>query len=219
MIIRQSVLAAMLAGVVAASWAPAAFGQEKGTLTPNPKAAASPSPAAEDMGQMMADATPGENHKLLAGLVGTWTYKVKFWWAPGSPPSESAGVSNCKPVLDGHYFISDSEGKFQMPGADGQMQGFDFKGMALDGYDNAKKKFVADWIDNMGTSIAAFEGTYDAGTKTFTYHGEEESTPGTKTKVRETMQILDPDHHVLEWYEEHGGKEVKMMEISYTRQS
>jgi hypothetical protein len=99
------------------------------------------------------------------------------------------------------------------------MQGFDFKGMALDGYDNAKKKFVADWIDNMGTSIAAFEGTYDAGTKTFTYHGEEESTPGTKTKVRETMQILDPDHHVLEWYEEHGGKEVKMMEISYTRQS
>jgi hypothetical protein len=55
--------------------------------------------------------------------------------------------------------------------------------------------------------------------KTFTYRGEEEMIPGTKTKVREVIRITDNDHHVLEWYEDRGGTEVKTMEIAFTRKS
>ena len=38
-----------------------------------------------------------------------------------------------------------------------------------------------------------------------------------KTKIREVIKIVDNDHHVFEFYEERGDKEVKTMEINYTR--
>lgn len=42
--------------------------------------------------------------------------------------------------------------------------------------------------------------------------------PGTMVKVRQTVKIADDDSHAMEWYEIRGGKEVKTMEIAYTRQ-
>ena len=63
------------------------------------------------------------------------------------------------------------------------------KAWAVEGYDNVKKKFVASWIDNMGTGIQFSEGTYDPATKTFTYTSEMESVPGMKTQVREVLKV------------------------------
>ncbi len=191
-----------------------AVAQEKKAESP---ASASPSEA-DMMAMMMQMSKPGENHQLLAKGVGKWDYKVKFWMAPGMPPSESTGSSVVRPVMGGRYFISEHNGKMQMPGADGKMTELAFNGMATDGYDNVKKKFVSSWIDNMGTSIMQLEGTYDPATKTFTYVGEEEAMPGTKTKVRQLIKCLDNDHRLCEFYEDQGtGKETKTMEIAYTR--
>ncbi len=170
------------------------------------------------MTKMMELAQPGKNHQLLAGLVGTWDYKMKFWMTAGAAPAEASGTATRKPVLDGHYFILDSAAKMQMPGPDGKMADIDFKGMAIEGYDNVKAKFVSTWIDNMGTSIILSEGTYDPATKTFTYNYEEEAAPGMKTRVRQTIKVLDADHHVYEWYEMRGGVETKTMELACTRQ-
>ena len=122
-------------------------------------------------------------------------------------------------VFDGRYLITEHTGKMQMPGADGKMADMEFKGMATEGYDNAKKKFVSSWIDNMGTGVMHMEGTYDSGTKTLTYSGEYEMMPGMKTKVRETIKFTDKNHRTFEFYEDRGGKEVKTMEINYTRKS
>ena len=69
----------------------------------------------------------------------------------------------------------------------------------------------------MSTSIIMSEGTYDPATKTFTYTAEEEMMPGMKTKVREVIKLVDNNHHTLEWFEDRGGKEVKTMQIDYTR--
>lgn len=191
--------------------APVAVAQEQSST-------GAPSPGADDMAKMMELAKPGENHHLLAGLVGTWNYKMKFWMTPGAPPVEASGTATRKPTLDGHYFILDSAAKMQMPGPDGKMMDVNFKGMAIEGYDNVKQKFVSTWIDNMGTSIVMSEGAYDPATKTFTYHYDEEAVPGMKTQVRQTIKILDQDHHVYDWYEMRGGAEVKTMELSCTRQ-
>ena len=185
-----------------------AFADDKG---------APPDPA-ETMAKMAALGQPGENHKLLADLVGSWDCKVTFWMEPGAPPMVSSGTAVRKPIMDGRYFVMDTASKMQMPGPDGQMHPVDFKGMELDGYDNVKGKFFSTWIDSMGTSLILAEGSYDPASKTFTYHLEEEMTPGTKTKVRETVKVIDKDHHVFEWYEDRGGKEEKTMEITYTRQ-
>jgi hypothetical protein len=171
------------------------------------------------MAMMMELAKPGDNHKLLEGVVGKWSYAVKFWMSPDAPPSESTGTSVARAVMGGRYVITDHTGKMQMPGPDGKMMDMEFKGMAVEGYDNAKKKFVSSWIDNMGTGIMNSEGTYDAATKTFTYLSEYEPMPGMKTKVRETIKITDKDHRTFEFFEDRGGKEVKTMELNYTRKA
>jgi len=187
---------------------------------PNAKAAGQPSES-EMMAMMMELAKPGENHKLLATGVGAWTYAVKMWMNPDpkAPPIESAGSSVVKPLMGGRYFTSEHTGKMPMPGADGKMTEMEFKGMSIEGYDNAKKKFVANWIDNMGTGIMNMEGDYDAATKSFTYLGTYEMMPGMKTKVRQVIKVQDHDHRTFEFYEDRGGTEVKTMEIAYTRKN
>lgn len=173
----------------------------------------------EMMAMMMEMAKPGENHKQMQEMVGNWSYVVKWWMNPEGPPSESKGASVTRSVMDGRYFISEHQGKMQMPGPDGKIMDMEFKGMAIEGYDNAKKKFVSSWIDNMGTGIMNSEGTYDSATKTLTYYAEYEMMPGMKMKVRQVIQIADKDHHSMEFFEMRGDKEVKTMEISYTRKT
>src|SRR5947209_3206388 len=106
------------------------------------KATGQPSES-EMMAMMMEMSKPGENHKLLAHSVGNWTYTVKMWMNPDpkAAPSESTGSSAVREVMGGRYFISEHTGKMQMPGSDGKMMDMEFKGMSLEGYDNARKKF------------------------------------------------------------------------------
>ena len=175
---------------------------------------------AEMMAMMMELSKTGENHKLLAKGVGKWTYKLKHWMDPSQPPSESTGVSETKPLLDGRYFISEHNGKFAMPGPDGKTTDMEFKGIGIEGYDNVKKKFVSSWVDNMGTGIMISEGTYDAASKTLTALTECEMMPGMKSKIRQVLKIKDDNNRTLEFFEDRGdGKEVKTMEIAYTRKS
>lgn len=185
-------------------------------------APSSAQPSADEMKKMMAQmmelGKPGENHKLLAELAGSWTYTMKMMMDPTTgKPSESKGTATRKAMFDGRYFIFDVSGKFQMPGKDGKPMDMNFKGMAIEGYDNVKKKFISSWIDNMSTMMMNAEGTYDAATKTFNYTAECEMMPGMQTKMREVLKVVDKDHHTFEMYEDRGQGESKSMEISYTR--
>jgi uncharacterized protein DUF1579 len=173
----------------------------------------------EMMKQMMELSKPNENHKLLADMNGNWNYTIKMWMNPdpSAKPQESKGTATRKSTMDGRYFVMDVTGKMQMPGEGGKMKDMQFKGMAVEGYDNIKKKFISSWIDNMGTGIAYSEGTYDPATKTFTYNLEMEPVPGMKSQVREVLKVTDKDHMMLEWYETQGGQERKTMEIAYAR--
>ena len=180
-------------------------------------------PSAADMQkmmqQMMEMGKPGENHKLLASLDGSWTYTIKFWMNPdpNAKPQESKGTATRKSIMGGRYSVMDVSGEMQMPGEDGKMKTMQFKGMGMEGYDNVKKKFVASWIDNMGTGIQFSEGTYDPASKTFTYTSEIEMMPGMKVPIREVIKVADNNHMSLEWYENQGGQEKKTMEINYTK--
>jgi hypothetical protein len=173
----------------------------------------------EMMKQMMEMSKLNENHKLLSAMNGNWNFDIKMWMNPdpNAKPQESKGSATRKDVMGGRYVMMDVTGKMQMPGADGKMKDVQFKGMGVEGYDNAKKKFVSSWIDNMGTGIQFSEGTYDPATKTFTYTSEIEMMPGMKTPVREVIKVPDNNHMALEWYENRGGQEKKTMEIAYTR--
>jgi Protein of unknown function (DUF1579) len=185
------------------------------------KTAKSAGSGAADMQKMMEMSKLNENHKLLSSLDGNWDYAIKFWMNPDpkAPPQESTGTATRKTIMDGRYVTMDVSGNMKMPDETGNMKDVEFKGMGLEGYDNVKKKFVASWIDNMGTGIEFSEGKYDPATKTFTYSMEMEPMPGMKTKVREVIKIVDDSHMMLEWYETQHGKEKKTMEINYTKKS
>jgi hypothetical protein len=190
-----------------------------GSTATQPATATGQPNAEEMMKQMMEMSKLNENHKLLADMNGNWNYAIKMWMNPdpNAKPQESKGTATRKSVMGGRYFVMDVTGKMQMPGEDGKMKDMQFKGMAVEGYDNVKKKFVSSWIDSMGTGIQFSEGTYDPTTKTFTFNMEMEMMPGMKTPVREVIKVTDKDHMLLEWYENRGGNEVKTMEIAYTR--
>jgi hypothetical protein len=202
---------------VAALFAAPAFAQDAAAPKKDEKAAGGQPDEAAMMAAMMELAKPGENHKILQAMVGAWTYKVKFWVTPDAPPMESSGTTMTRPAMGGRYFISDHKGMMQMPGPDGAMQNMEFNGMAVEGYDNVKKKFVSSWIDNMGTGIMNSEGTFDSSAHALTYVSEYEPMPGMKTKVRQLITITDQNHHKMEFFEMRGDKEVKTMEIDYTR--
>ncbi len=168
-----------------------------------------PSPA--EMMEMMAKlAKPGPAHKQLEPLVGNWTCKVKFYGIPGQGPQESAGTVTRKWIM-GNRFI---EEHFK-----GTAMGQPFTGFGLTGYDNSKKKYTAAWIDSMSTALLTTKGTYDAGTKTFTYSGEElDPYTGKRTKSRDLLRVIDNDTHVMEMYRlPQGGTEFKMLEITCKR--
>jgi Protein of unknown function (DUF1579) len=187
---------------------PAAAVGAPGGGQPNPE---------EMMKQMMEMSKLNENHKLLADMNGNWSYTIKMWMHPDAKPQESKGTAVRKSMMDGRYCVMDVTGKMEMPGPDGKRKEMTFKGHAIEGYDNMKKKFVGSWIDNMGTGIQFSEGTYDPATKTFTYTSEMEPVPGMKSQVREVLKVTDNNHMMLEWYENQGGQERKTMEIAYTR--
>ncbi|MGO8677268.1 MAG: DUF1579 domain-containing protein [Limisphaerales bacterium] len=207
---------ALTAVVLSAVLAVPALGQEKQASKPEAGAEKKPSDA-EMMAMMMEFAKPGENHKHLQELVGTWSYAVKWWMSPDAPPMESTGTTVSRSVMDGRYVISEHTGSMRMPGDNGKMMDMAFKGMAVEGYDNVKKRYVSSWIDNMGTGIMLSEGTYEPATKTLTYLAEYEVMPGVKTKARQVIKHLDKDHHTMEYFQDRGGKEIKVMEISYSR--
>jgi hypothetical protein len=52
-------------------------------------------------------ATPGEPHKQLASLAGSWTTKTKEWMEPGKPPTESTGTAEMKMLLDGRFLYQE----------------------------------------------------------------------------------------------------------------
>jgi len=234
----MNALKTLLAVAFAISVAIPTFAQETTSSTPAPGAkvsntgqvavpaqpsagqpsAGQPNPA-EMMKQMTEMAKTNENHKLLSSLDGNWNYTIRFWMNPdpNAKPQESKGTAIRKSIMDGRYVVMDVNGKMQMPDANGKMKDINFKGMGMEGYDNVKKKFVASWIDNMGTGIEFSEGTYDPASKSFTYTSEMEPMPGMKTSVREVIKIADKDHMSLEWFENQGGQEKKTMEIAYTR--
>jgi hypothetical protein len=194
-------------------------------LSASAPAAAQPAPPGgqpnpqEMMKQMMDLSKLNENHKLLSEMDGNWNYTIKMWMNPdpNAKPQESKGTASRKSIMGGRYVMMDVTGKMQMPGQDSKMKDVQFKGMAVEGYDNIKKKFIGSWIDNMGTGIQFSEGTYDPSAKTFTYTSEMEPVPGMKTQAREVLKIADNNHMLLEWYENRGGQEKKTMEINYTR--
>ena len=158
----------------------------------------------------MAAATPGEAHKKLEPMVGSFTVVTKMWMDPAKPSEESTGTSESKWVLGGRFVEQRVEGT---------AMGQPFSGIGYTGYDNYKKKYVGSWTDTMGTMIMISTGTVDASGKKFTFWSTVDDVVMKKpAKVKEIVTVVDGDHHTYEqWSSAPDGKMFKSLEVQYTR--
>ena len=153
--------------------------------------------------------TPGEPHKLLAMLEGSWTTKSKSWFEHDKPPMESNGTCEQKLILDGHYLWQEYRG---------EMMGSPFTGINILGYNNHTMKYESIWIDSMSTAIFIFEGMASADgriiTQTCTY-----DDPARGPSVwRSVTRIKDDNTQEFEMFlAPKGGQEEKVMEMTVTR--
>jgi hypothetical protein len=156
----------------------------------------------------MAYATPGDSHKTLANLVGTWDANVKNYMGPA--PMESKGVTTITSIMDGRYIMEKAEG---------EAMGAPFQGIGIYGFDNALKKYVATWVDNMGTGVMTSTGTTDDAGKTIHWTGQAvDPMTGKEQIYRSTMHLMSDDQYHWEmWGPGMDGKEMKLMEITYNR--
>jgi hypothetical protein len=154
-------------------------------------------------------ATPGEPHRLFASLAGNWTTTTKEWMEPGKPPTESTGTADMKMLLGGRFLYQEYHG---------QMMGQPFSGIGIDAYDNMTKKYVTAWMDSMGTGIFIMDGTASADGKTITLKGSHPEPDGGKMTHRAVWKIVDDNTQTFDMFGTHqGGKEMKVLEITYNR--
>jgi hypothetical protein len=175
---------------------------------------AEPAPVVDSAAMMKAwmdYITPGEMHKIMASTDGTWEGDFIHYMGEGAPPQKSTATATFKTVYNGLFQESIHQGSFA---------GMQFEGKGVLAYDNAKKKFISTWYDNMGSGIMILEGDFNPTTKTYTFAGKA-TNPLTKQDcvMREIVKIIDNDNQVMEMYgpDPVTGKEYKAMEIVMKR--
>jgi hypothetical protein len=161
---------------------------------PSAAAAAHQPEGDEGMDAMMAAmaeaGTPGEHHRHLDLMLGTWEGTMKWTPAPGAPAMEFPGTATREWVLDGRYLreVVKSEGP----------EGMVFEGIGYTGYNNLDRRYETCWMDSMSTAMYPGHGTFNPQTRVFTFYSEMRD-PATGRMVTSwgEMDMSDPDRHVM----------------------
>jgi hypothetical protein len=153
--------------------------------------------------------TPGEPHRELATLVGSWQTVSRGWMEPDRQPVVSTGTCEQKLVLDGHYLQQTYTG---------DMMGQPFTGISLLGFDNHTKKYQSIWIDTMSTGVYFFEGTASRDGRTIKQESRYDDPVHGPSARRTVTRIKDSSTIEFEMFlTPKGRKEIKMMEMTITR--
>ncbi len=166
----------------------------------------------EEMNQMLDYSRPGKNHALLNQIAGTWNFQdAKLAFVKGTLVR--------KPIYDGRFYqVEITGGKLPLPIADGKMKEDNYRGMQIEGYDNARMKFYTTSINNhIGSDIEMQIGSYDSAKKEFTYTSESELIKGQPKKNKKVIKILDNNHYIEIYYELQSGQYIKVRELDYSK--
>ena len=201
---QQKRFVSLLALIVAVAWLAAPAHAQEGSqpeMTPEMMA---------EMQAYMAAGTPGAPHSGLAASAGTYKLTIKSWQDAAMPPMESTGTAERSMILDGRVRVESVESS---------MMGMSFTGHGMTGYDNVSKKYWSTWADSMSTGLMVSDGTCDDhGTCSYTGSWNDPIKKG-PVKARMTTRWTSPTTEVFEMYGPgKDGKEMKMMEMTYTRE-
>jgi hypothetical protein len=151
---------------------------------------------------------PGQVHKQLDVLAGTWNVAIKFKLGV----EEHEGKARCQAhwILDGRFLQQDYTSRFQ---------GRPFSVLQLLGYDNQKKKTIEIVLESRATGVKHSEGSISEDGKVITNQGEvRDPVSGNIYQLKTVTTIKDNDHFTLEWCRlGDDGKEEKVVTLNHTR--
>ena len=184
-----------------ATLALAQTGNQQPQMTPEQKA---------EMEAYMKAGTPGAPHQAMASSAGSYNLKIKSWHEPGAPAMEDVGTATRTMTLGGRVLVEE---------VSSSMMGTPFTGHGMRGYDNVNGKYWSTWIDSMSTGLMVSEGACDTQGKTCTFTGSwNDPVKKGLVKARMTTRWSSPTTEIFEMYGPgKDGKEMKMMEITYTK--
>jgi hypothetical protein len=197
---KQSGIVLMTIAVLIAGFALAQDGGEQPEMTPEQMA---------EMEAYMQAGTPGAPHKALAATVGSFDLTMKSWHDPAGPAMEETGTAIRTMGLDGRVLFEEMTSS---------MMGMPYAGHLMMGYDNVTGKHWSVWTDSMSTGMMVSEGDCDAKLScSFTGSWNDPITKG-PFKVRMISHWPSPTTQIFEMYGPgKNGKEMKMMEMTYTK--
>ncbi len=163
----------------------------------------------DEMKAYMDFVTPGAMHKWLASFEGTWEAYAISYMNPAKPDTSKL-IQTYSMMLNGLY----QEAKIT-----GEMMGMPFEGRSWSGFDNAKKKFVMTWVDNVSSGTTYLTGDYTTASKTLNLKGTQTNpVNGKDMNIREVLKMIDNDTYTLIMYGDGpDGKEIKFMEGTFKR--
>ncbi len=152
---------------------------------------------------------PSKEMERFNAEVGTWDCEVRMF---GEDPSKKPEISK------GSETVWMLGGMWQVSHFKGEMMGMQFEGSGQTGFNPETKKYTGTWVDSTSPYAMATEGTWDEKTQTFTQQGTGKDATGNEVKMKMTS-VYNKDGSRL--FTMSGampdGKEMKMMEIHYTK--
>jgi hypothetical protein len=131
---------------------------------------------------------PGEHHKQLDSLAGSWNVAITFRLGNG-PERHGSATCEARWILGGRFLE-------QQYKSDSGLEVRQFVG-----YDNQKKKFFEVKFDNSDTGVLHTEGTISDDGKRITNFGDRlDPVTGKSARLRTVTTIIDGDHFTIEWF-------------------
>jgi hypothetical protein len=148
-------------------------------------------------------AQPGPEHEVFKKLAGKWDCQITL---PGG--GTASGSSTFRTELNGLHLVQEFEGNFG---------GLPFHGRGVTSYCPIRKKYLANWVDDMTATPTRSEGTLSDDGKKLTETGEGSDGQGGLLKIKGVTEIVSDDQLTYTMHGLMDNQETEMLKIIYRR--
>ncbi len=154
---------------------------------------------------------PGEHHKWLEQLVGTWTVESEMVSGQGEEPMKCTGTDTVR-SLGGRWIVGELKSEIPDMGP--------MNAVLTLGYNPKTGKYQGTWVDSVTDQLWVYVGTLDPTRKILTLGAEGPNMMDPSkgnTKYRDTIELKSPDHRTLTSTALVDGKWVQFMTAHYRK--
>lgn len=148
-------------------------------------------------------------HAQLARFSGTWSVTQSFWSAPNAAAVIDQGRARFTMVLAARHLREELTIASKTP----------FEALSYIGYDDKTGRYFSTWMDVNFNGLILAEGSYDAASRSYVFRGKMATgpDPSKAVPVREVLTVSDDNHFTYDFFEQHAGKDMHVVRLTYAR--